>query len=199
MRPGETYTFTALALDAAGCRLFVTPRWAFEGDETKAKLLAPGKVRVEDTATEGELTLTATVASKTVKVVVEVASKERYEALLQSGAFNASGESEEAAVAAVARGSIGAKTTSVEQSSASRPMRLVAVIGGAALAVGVVGLLLIGRRRRTPSPAQGAPAESAPPPVAKGPTLKICPMCGMQYGADSQFCGQDGAQLMPVN
>ncbi|HEX9619758.1 MAG TPA: hypothetical protein VF989_06470 [Polyangiaceae bacterium] len=198
MRPGETYSFDAVVLDRAGCRLYVTPRWAFASEQTKAKLLGPGKVQVLDSAPEGEVTLTATVAAKSVEVVVEIASKERYEALLQSGAFNASGESEEAAVAAVARGSIGAQETSVEQDSSEQRMRYVAVIGGAALAVGVVGLLLIGRRRRVTSPARPSAVSSAPPPV-KPPTRKICPVCGMQYEGESQFCGQDGAQLVPVN
>jgi predicted amidophosphoribosyltransferase len=30
-------------------------------------------------------------------------------------------------------------------------------------------------------------------------TKKICPMCGKQYGGDSQFCGGCGAALVPVN
>lgn len=198
MRPGETYTFDTLVLDGAGCRLYVTPRWAFAKEGVKANLLGPGKVQVLDSAPEGELSLTATVASKSVEVVVEVASKERYEALLQTGAFNASGESAEAAVAAVARGSIGAQETSVQPDSSNRRMRYIAVIGGAALAVGVVGLLLIGRRRRVASPARAETASSAPPPVRPS-TRKICPVCGTQYEGDSQFCGQDGAQLLPVN
>ncbi|MBN2195056.1 MAG: hypothetical protein JW751_19725 [Polyangiaceae bacterium] len=28
---------------------------------------------------------------------------------------------------------------------------------------------------------------------------KICPICGIQYGSDAEFCGSDGAQLVPLN
>ena len=28
---------------------------------------------------------------------------------------------------------------------------------------------------------------------------KICPVCGAQFGADSQFCGQCGGVLVPIN
>jgi hypothetical protein len=28
---------------------------------------------------------------------------------------------------------------------------------------------------------------------------KICPVCGAQFGSDSQFCGQCGAVLVPIN
>jgi len=30
-------------------------------------------------------------------------------------------------------------------------------------------------------------------------TKKICPMCGKQYTGDSQFCGNCGGALVPVN
>jgi hypothetical protein len=34
-----------------------------------------------------------------------------------------------------------------------------------------------------------------PAPVQK----KICPVCGGQYEGDAEFCGADGATLVPIN
>ena len=35
----------------------------------------------------------------------------------------------------------------------------------------------------------------APAPLQK----KICPVCGGQYEGDAEFCGSDGATLVPIN
>jgi hypothetical protein len=144
--------------------------------------------------------LTATVASKSVEVTVEIASKERYEALLRSGAFNASGESEEAAVAAVARGSIGAATTLIEPERPDQRLYWIALGGGTALVLGVVGFWVMRRKRRgAGGPPSASVQAAAPEAQARKPSGKLCPLCGTQYPPDSQFCGQDGAQLVPMN
>jgi hypothetical protein len=46
-----------------------------------------------------------------------------------------------------------------------------------------------------------APSPAKPSPVPAPPVLRktICPVCGTQYGAESRFCGRDGATLLPLN
>ena len=39
----------------------------------------------------------------------------------------------------------------------------------------------------------------AQPTPGPRPTKKICPVCGAQYEGDAQFCGADGATLVPIN
>lgn len=43
------------------------------------------------------------------------------------------------------------------------------------------------------------PAAVAADPSRVATGRKICPVCGAQFGADSQFCGQCGGVLVPVN
>jgi hypothetical protein len=46
-----------------------------------------------------------------------------------------------------------------------------------------------------------APAVLPEPVVGEAAEMgkKICPVCGVQYPADAQFCGADGAHLVPLN
>src|SRR6185503_3102602 len=93
MRPGEEFTFRALVLDAGGCALGSAPNWRVVTPNAPVKLLGPGKIKVDEAAPESELTLSASVGDRALSVVVEIASKERYDALLEAGNFTESGES----------------------------------------------------------------------------------------------------------
>jgi hypothetical protein len=50
-------------------------------------------------------------------------------------------------------------------------------------------------------PAHGNTLVSREPPVGTAPVAsrRICPVCGTIYGTDNQFCGNDGAALVPIN
>jgi hypothetical protein len=57
-----------------------------------------------------------------------------------------------------------------------------------------------------PGPEQGPPVggmtiAAAPPEAtaARQRARTLCPMCGMEYGPESKFCGKDGATLVPLN
>jgi predicted amidophosphoribosyltransferase len=89
----------------------------------------------------------------------------------------------------------------VEDVSRSRRKTFVAVVGGAALLLGVLGLILVLRSRRRArsdlapgqAPMQIAPQSSAPPP---SPAM-ICPTCRSEYPLPAQFCENDGNRLVP--
>jgi hypothetical protein len=206
MRAGEEFSFRALVSDATGCALPTAPAWRIVKNETHAQLLGPGKVKVADDAPETEIAMTATVADRSVEVVVEVASRERYEALLKSRGFTQEGESTEAAETAIASGTVGTRSAVAREGVSVRRVTFVAVLGGAALLLGVVGVVLALRSRRrrdersqilAPEPTISAPPpEAAPPPPAQA--NKVCPTCREEYPPNAQFCARDGNRLLAV-
>jgi len=202
MRPGETFTFRAVVLDSAGCALPIAPTWETLGRTSSIQLSGQGKVTVADDAPEGEVRLSASVADRSVPLSVEIVSKDRYDALLKQRELNAEGESVEAAVAKVTSSTIGATGGVVVQPKEPQGKRIafVAVIGGLSLALGLLGLFVIRRSRRAPTPEPGA-ATSFPPPAAAGRqvAIKICPTCRDEYPEEAVFCASDGNRLVPLS
>jgi hypothetical protein len=212
MRPGEEFGFRAVISDASGCALGTAPVWKIVKNESFGQLVAPGKVRVADDAPETEIALSATVADRSVEVVVEVASKERYDALLKSGGFTQEGESTEAAATAIASGSVGTRSAVASEGVSLRRVTFVALLGSAALVLGVVGVVLAlrsRRRQRVPAPPQPLPVSAPPPPVppqtlaiaapAREPSSTpnmICPTCREEYPPYASFCERDGNRLI---
>ncbi|MBN1611842.1 MAG: hypothetical protein JW940_34745 [Polyangiaceae bacterium] len=221
MRPGERFAFRSLVLDAHGCTLRkVFPAWRLVEPNSPARFVSPGLLAINDDAPETEVALTASVRGQSVRVVVEIASKERYEALLRRGGFDESGESQQTAAAAIASGSLGARTTVTQGEPPARRYLLAAVIGAAAVALAGLGLVIVRRGRQrgqvtgSTSPAAVAGPEMTVPyspmstvglpcagPSAPAPPRpqKICPVCGERFDPDAQFCGVDGATLVPEN
>lgn len=222
LRAGETFEFRAFVSDAAGCLLFTRPVWAIESGAEHAELTGPATVHVKPEAPEGEVRVAASVGGRSALVTIEIASSERYDGLLRSGAFNAAGEVDEAATVAIASQAIGAGAAVAEDRAGNRKWLFVGLVGVVALVLAAVGIVLTRRSREAaenqaakeaariarkkakeaPEAAQMAariePAPPAPAPPAARPKT-ICPMCGEQYAGESKFCGKDGATLMPLN
>lgn len=198
MRPGEQFGFRAVVLDAKGCNLTTPVTWAIPSD-APIGVDAKGVVRVADDAPEREVDVTASAAHRSVTVRIEIASRERYEALLQQHGFNPEGESNEAAVAAIASGSIGAGAVQGQAVARSRRLQFVLAITGAALALAVIGLVLVRRRSRSAvSPSFERTRVSEPDATATPPSIKICPTCRDEYPLEAQFCATDGNRLVVV-
>lgn len=199
MRPGESFTFRAGVVDRAGCALGLAPAWRVVTGGNAVELTGAGKVTVAENAPESEARLQASVGDRAVSVVVEIVSGERYDALLQQGSFNAEGESSEAAVARIATGSIGARSTVARDEAQGRKIAFVAIVGTLALALGVLGLFLVRRSRKQARAVQAelaAPAAKAGKGKANG---KVCPTCREEYPADAEFCAFDGNRLLPFS
>ena len=202
MRPGEEFEFRAKVLDAAGCTLPTAPTWKVVGDRPGVALDG-GKVKVAGDAPEAEVQISASVRGRSVEVTVEVASRERYDALLRGGGFNESGESEDAVVTAIASGSIGSGTAAVEDGSQGRRRTFVAVVGGLALLLGIVGLVLVMRGRKKkksalPTVTATDPGPAVRPVVTTSGVL-VCPTCREEYPLDAQFCPTDGNRLVRLD
>jgi hypothetical protein len=199
MRPGEEFEFQARVLDAAGCVLPTKPSFELGGAPRGVSVSGRGKVRILEDAPDGEVSIRVSVAGKSVDVVVEVASSGRYDALLQGGGFNEAGESENVAVTAIASGSIGAGSASVDDRSNRHRRLFVAIVGGLAFLLGAVGVLLVlrGKKRRPdPAPASSAPAAPRAAPPAPAPGARFCPTCREEFPPDAQFCPNDGNRLI---
>jgi len=200
MRPGESFTFRAAVVDRAGCPLHVVPTWRVVSTTKSIGLPAPGKVTVAPDAEEGDVRLQASVGDRAVAVVVQVVSGERYDALLSQGTFTAEGESTEAAIARMATESIGARSSVLREEARDRKTTFIAVIGGLAVAFGLVGLFFLRRSRH-----QRTASSKAPVRPAQGPTGtlllrtgRLCPTCREEFPADAEFCAFDGNRLVPL-
>ncbi len=196
IRPGDSFQFRLSVLDAAGCAASATPTWSLS-KAPGVTLSNTGLVSVTDDAAEGELHITASVGGRSVKVVLEVASAERYAALLAGGGFDESGERGEA-IALIAGSEVGsAEVTSVAERE--RPwLPWVVALGGlfGIFILGLGGLMM--RRRQKPEPASAAPQPGAPP-GAPASRRTICPTCGQIYEDGARYCGADQTQLVPLN
>jgi hypothetical protein len=197
MRPGESFEFRAVVVDAAGCLLPIAPTWSRLSGATLVQLSGKGKVTTLDTATEGEARLQAAVGDRSVAVVVEVVSHERYAALLQQGSFNAEGESSEAAVTRMESSSIGARTSVARDEAQGKRIAFVAVVGALALALGIVGLLVVVRGKRKPPKSTRTPRSAGSVrSAAPGRATNICPTCREEFPETAEFCAFDGNRLV---
>ena len=195
MRPGESFEFRASVLDARGCPLPVTPTWRVISGANLLSVTAPGKVTANPGAGESQATLEVTLGDRSVRVDVEIASKERYDALLEARGLDESGESKEAAVLRVASESMGACEVVARDEAPGKTRWFVGIAGLCALVLGVLGLLLVRRSRRVPeTPVSEAPSR----PRASAPSAgsKTCPTCREEFPAEAEFCPKDGNRLV---
>ena len=203
LRPGESFEFHTSVLDAAGCTLALSPVWKVLTEHAALELSGPGKVRVPDGAAESTVELQATLAGRSARVVVEIASQERYDALLAQKGLNAEGESSEAAVARIATSALGGGSVVTHDDSQRRRIVFVGVVGGSALVLGLLGFVLVQHSRRKPLvPEPRAPrvrlAGAAITPNNLPPLAKVCPTCREEYPPEATFCPNDGNRLVAL-
>lgn len=197
IRAGESFEFKAAVVDARGCHLGVEPVFRLEGEAAGVSITPAGKVQVEASAAEGKLEVLASVGARSVSATLDVVSDSRYEALLAQGGFDPNGASSDAAVARLESGSVGARSTVLEDDSGRRRTLFVGIVGAAALALGLVGLVLVRRsRKRSLAVASERVPSSASAP--RRPSTLVCPTCREEFGAEAQFCPRDGNRLVPL-
>lgn len=203
MRPGESFSFRALVMDARGCGVGASPSFRVVGAPANVAVTPQGLVEVKEGAPEGEVKLIASAGGRSVAVAVEVVSRARYDALLAEGRFDESGASQEAAVVKLESSSIGAKETVLKDDAERHRTLFVALVGSAAVLLGLVGLVLVARSRRSSQKAAaadtGAPRSQGAPRVSRPAAgAMVCPTCRNEFPAGAQFCPKDGNRLMPL-
>ena len=148
IRAGESFSFRARIVDDQGCPLSVAPTWRVVQGEAKVSVTTAGKVTVEEGSPEGTADIQVSVGDKSVRVSVEVASRERYESLLEARGLNELGETDEAAIAVIATGSLGSGAAVAEDTAKKRKTIFAVVVGGAAFVVALVGFILLRKGAR---------------------------------------------------
>ena len=200
LRPGESFEFHSSVLDRAGCLLALTPVWKVVTEPAPFELVGPGRIKVAESAGEATVELQASLAGRSTRIIVQIASRDKYEALLERGGLNAAGESDEAAVARIATSSIGGASVVTGDDSRKRRILFVGVVGGSALVLGLLGFALVQHsRRKPPVPEPRTPrvrTGGAVTPRAAAPLAKICPTCREEYPPEAAFCPNDGNRLL---
>jgi hypothetical protein len=200
LRPGDSFEFHTSVLDAAGCALPMSPSWKVVGDAGSLELSGSGRVKVADTASESTVELRATLAGRSARVTVEIASKDRYDALLAQKGLNAEGESSDAAVARIATSALGGGSVVTRDDSQRRRIIFVGVVGGTALVLGLLGFALVQHSRRKPLEPEPRSARLRPTPAITPnrlpPLGKVCPTCREEYPPEAAFCPNDGNRLL---
>jgi hypothetical protein len=151
VRSGDSFAFRALVLDGNGCITRTPTSWAVaEGPDAANGVTvdATGKVLVPADGAEGTFDVVVSAAGKSAKVTVEVASPSRYDELLAQSGLNDAGESEAAAVAVIATGSIGGSDAKAEDGGRRRKAIFIAIVAAVALALGIVAVVGARRSRR---------------------------------------------------
>jgi hypothetical protein len=200
LRPGDSFEFHTSVLDAAGCAVPLSPLWKIVGEHPSLELSGPGRVKVPDSAAEASVELLATLAGHSARVTVEIASKDRYDALLAQNGLNAEGESSEVAVARIATSALGGGSVVTRDDSQRRRIIFVGVVGGTALVLGLLGFALVQHSRRKPlEPEPRAPRARLTPAITPNqlpPLGKVCPTCREEYPPEAAFCPNDGNRLV---
>lgn len=195
MRPGESFEFRTSVVDAKGCPLPVAPVWQVISGASLVTITAPGKITANPNAAESLAKLEVTLGDRSVQVEVEIAAKDRYDALLQARGLDESGESKDAAVLRVATESMGAREIVARDEAPEKTRTFVAIAGAAALVLGIIGFLLV-RRRPAPEPVpEDSPSRPRAAP-APGSAPKACPTCREEFPAEAEFCPNDGNRLI---
>lgn len=204
LKPGETFVFTSIVTDAAGCRVTVVPTWSVVGD-AKGLTVTNGTVVVDAASAEGPVVLQATVAGKSIKANVEIVSPDRFQEILSARRLNAAGENENAAVATLATGSVGGGSGEASDGSKARRFAFLGVVGLSVLSLGGVGLFLFRRSRgRTVEVEEIVQGETQMKVVKKKRMVAItvtgrkCPACGRTFPPNVTVCPHDGNKLEAI-
>ena len=149
MRPGETFQFRPVVLDAKGCGTRTPTTWKLGAGAPAAVTLDPnGKVTLGTDMAEGSFEIIATAAEKETKVTVEVTSAAKYDDLLATSGLNAAGESEAAAVVTIGSTSVGAGEGRVEDRAKQRRWMFIGIIGGVLVILLIAAAILRGRAKK---------------------------------------------------
>jgi RNA polymerase subunit RPABC4/transcription elongation factor Spt4 len=195
MRPGESFEFRTTVVDEGGCPLPVTPTWRVISGASLLTIGAPGRVTANATATESQATLEVSLGDRSVRVEVEIASKERYDSLLEARGLDESGESKDAAVLRVASESMGAREVIARDDSPTKTRWFVGIAGACALVLGALGFLLIRRGQRADKEAP-ASSPSRPRAATTPAETRACPTCREEFPPEAEFCPNDGNRLV---
>lgn len=205
LRPMDQFSFHAKVFDEHGCPMSQKVTWRLARALPGTELDPLGTLSARSDAQEGELQISANVGEQSVQVTVYVVSAARYAELLTSPSFNEAGESDAKAITALVSNVVGAQASRIDPTARRRRTFFVWAVAALAVLMGFAAVVVTRRRRQwgpavpvaepRPEVVSYSASEVHPPKSVR----LICPVCGTHYGPDSQFCGKDGASLVPIN
>jgi hypothetical protein len=151
LKPGDTFAFRALVLDASGCTTRTPTTWSVDDKATSSKALSVdpgGKVTVASDAVEGSYGVVVSAAGKSTRVTVEIAGSGRYDALLQQSGLNDAGEADTASVVMIASAQIGGGNARGEGDAHRRRSIFLAIVGALAVGLGAMSIVAVRRGRK---------------------------------------------------
>ncbi len=205
LRPGEQFAFRAKLTDEKGCAVSQRVSWRLAKPTSGVRLDPNGKLSVATDAPETEMQLSAAFGEQSVQVTVYVVSAQRYAELLTSPSFNPAGESDAKSIKTFVPNVLGTRVAQIDPTARRRRTIFVWSVTVLAALMGLAAAALARRRRywvtnqELPKREFETPTYSKSELVERTPVRHICPICGEQYDAGSQFCGKDGATLVPLN
>ena len=205
LRPGEQFAFRAKLSDEKGCPVSQKVSWRLTKPSGGVHLDSNGKLSVAADAPESEVQLSALFGEQSVQVTVYVVSAQRYAELLASPSFNPAGESDARSIKSFVPKILGTRTAQIDSTARRRRTIFVWSVTVLAALMGLAAAVLARRRRYWVTNREPPERKLNPPAYSKSelpevaPVRLICPICGEQYDAGSQFCGKDGATLVPLN
>lgn len=205
LRLGERFSFSARLFDEKGCPVAQKVLWRLPKPRKGVLVDSNGKLEVASDAAEGEVQINALFGEHSVQVMVYVVSAQRYAELLTSPSFNPAGESDTPSVKEFVPNLLGTRVAQIDSGSNRRRTIFIWAITLLAALLGMAAVLLARRRAHWVPNAQQPDLNPVPPAYSESksselePVRWICPVCGTQYDSASQFCGKDGASLVPIN
>lgn len=148
MRPGESFTFQAVARDDQGCRVDVDTNFKLL-DPKGATLARDGTLTIAKGAQAGDVRIVATVGDKSVEVGAKVVSEDEFERLMAGGGYGVLGESQEGA--SITLSSSHVEFDAQEDADAQKRSSLLWIVAGLLFALGTVAAILLFRNRKAAS------------------------------------------------
>ena len=148
IRRGDSYSFRTRVFDVKGCLLSIVPTWRVQQGQAAISASSTGVVVAREDSPEGTTEVVVAVADKSTRVVVEVASSERYDSLLASRGLRGANDGDDSAVSMVGTGSLGGGVAVAKDAGKGRVVGFAAVVGAIALASAIVGLIALRRSAR---------------------------------------------------
>jgi hypothetical protein len=154
---GDAFSLRAVVLDENGCFTSTPIQWTiaslrFQDGQAhggQPSVDAAGKLTVPSVDfSDATFDVIATAAGRSAKASVQAASPANYEAMLAQSGLGPNGESDQASVAILATGSIGATDVRAEDGAGRRRTIFVSVIGGLTALLAVVAFIGVRRARR---------------------------------------------------
>lgn len=204
VRPGDGFELRWQATDAASCAVAVRPRFLVEADEPAVgkaiRADVAGRVTIAEDAPEGTGAILVELEGKSARVVVEIATPERFDGLLAERGFGVAGEGDTAVV--VIATAVGGSASTARDTSGDRRSAFVAVVLGAGAALALAAFVVLRKNQRKREPERASEAPPAPlvalyeRPAEDDPMR--CPTCRDVFPPGSIFCPTDGLPLVPA-